>query len=88
MIHECGRYELVILVCLLMKRFTANKEDLTVADIMERTAYTKNNVKDFVAGGVGGIFQLLTGHPLDTMKVISVLFCSSCRNEEISCLHF
>merc|ERR1739848_172824 len=48
---------------------TTNKEDLTVADIMERTAYTKNNVKDFVAGGVGGIFQLLTGHPLDTMKV-------------------
>merc|ERR1712137_202438 len=29
----------------------------------------QDGVKDFVAGGVGGIMQLIVGHPLDTMKV-------------------
>lgn len=31
-------------------------------------------LKDFVAGGVGGIAQLVTGHPLDTMKVCVIKF--------------
>ena len=28
-----------------------------------------NPIKDFIAGGVGGACLVLTGHPLDTIKV-------------------
>jgi len=28
-----------------------------------------NPIKDFIAGGVGGAFLVITGHPLDTIKV-------------------
>ncbi len=28
-----------------------------------------SGTKDFVAGCVGGMFQVLSGHPLDTLKV-------------------
>ena len=28
-----------------------------------------NPIKDFLAGGVGGACLVLTGHPLDTIKV-------------------
>lgn len=31
-----------------------------------------NPVKDFLAGGVGGVCLVLTGHPLDTIKVCLV----------------
>lgn len=28
-----------------------------------------NPVKYFISGGVGGIFTVISGHPLDTIKV-------------------
>jgi hypothetical protein len=28
-----------------------------------------NPIKDFIAGGVGGAFLVIIGHPLDTIKV-------------------
>jgi hypothetical protein len=28
-----------------------------------------NPIKDFIAGGVGGACLVITGHPLDTIKV-------------------
>ena len=35
----------------------------------KRTVKRVNPIKDFLAGGVGGACLVITGHPLDTIKV-------------------
>jgi hypothetical protein len=35
----------------------------------KRTLKKVNPIKDFLAGGVGGACLVITGHPLDTIKV-------------------
>ena len=37
-------------------------------------------LKNFIAGGVGGSCLVLTGHPLDTIKVHSIII-QTCRCE-------
>ena len=34
----------------------------------------KEGVIDFVAGGAGGVCQLVVGHPLDTLKVLNLFW--------------
>ena len=33
-------------------------------------------IKDFIAGGAGGICAVVSGHPLDTIKVGVILHCT------------
>ena len=43
--------------------------------VLSNTHYTMaetSPAKGFVAGGFGGVCLVLTGHPLDTMKVVYV----------------
>lgn len=41
-----------------------------MSDTSEKTTAKKvNPIKDFLAGGVGGACLVITGHPLDTIKV-------------------
>ena len=34
-------------------------------------------IKNFIAGGVGGVCVVVTGHPLDTIKVPGPEYCTS-----------
>ena len=51
--------------------FFISEEQTGIPDLAHeaKKSDSMNAVKDFVAGGVGGIMQLVTGHPLDTVKV-------------------
>ena len=44
-----------------------------------------NPFKDFLAGGVGGACLVITGHPLDTIKVSFVEQCYSIFNIRLKC---
>lgn len=37
-------------------------------------------LKSFIAGGVGGVCLVASGHPLDTIKVKVILFLENGRN--------
>lgn len=39
------------------------------ATAAKKTLTKVNPIKDFLAGGVGGACLVITGHPLDTIKV-------------------
>ena len=42
------------------------------------TAKKVNPIKDFIAGGVGGACLVITGHPLDTIKVSIFSYIKLC----------
>jgi hypothetical protein len=44
-------------------------EPTSEATAAKMTLKRVNPLKDFIAGGVGGACLVITGHPLDTIKV-------------------
>lgn len=44
--------------------------ELEMTEIKKKTA-SSSGLKNFFAGGIGGVCCVATGHPLDTIKVIA-----------------
>jgi len=51
------------------KKVAVEVEKAVVQGSKEATSDLVKSVRAFVAGGVGGIFAVLTGHPFDLVKV-------------------
>ena len=50
------------------------EQEIAVAETQKKQARSTSGVKNFLAGGFGGICCVVSGHPLDTIKVDSKLF--------------
>lgn len=46
----------------------SSKEEL-VQDVKEASKATASSLRSLVAGGVGGVFAVVVGHPFDLVKV-------------------
>lgn len=47
------------------------EQELAVAEAPKKQTRSTSGVKNFLAGGFGGICCVVSGHPLDTIKVHS-----------------
>lgn len=50
------------------------EQEISVAESQTKQTRSTSGVKNFLAGGFGGICCVVSGHPLDTIKVDSKLF--------------
>lgn len=50
------------------------EKEIAVGETQKKQARSTSGVKNFLAGGFGGICCVVSGHPLDTIKVDSKLF--------------
>lgn len=50
------------------------EQEVAVGETQKKQARSTSGVKNFLAGGFGGICCVVSGHPLDTIKVDSKLF--------------
>lgn len=51
-------------------------QEVAVAGTTEKTTKSTSGIKNFLAGGIGGVCCVASGHPLDTIKV---LFCMNSK---------
>lgn len=51
-------------------------QEVAVAETTEKTTKSTSGIKNFLAGGIGGVCCVASGHPLDTIKV---LFCMNSK---------
>ena len=52
-----------------VEKVTGKPPEELKEDVKEAAKKSVSSLRDFAAGGVGGIFAVLTGHPFDLVKV-------------------
>ena len=59
-----------------MHEFNMAEQELAVVESPKKQTRSTSGIKNFLAGGFGGICCVVSGHPLDTIKVDILKKCT------------